>query len=454
MSVIQPTDRGPVAAFRLIVLAAFCAVFGLVWFEAAPVAADGTETLGPLTIGVAEGTGVVIAGAGLFVQPSSFDVVVPADASVEQVILYWESGHREGDFSGEFSDETLTVNGIEVLGLHAGGPTVFFNDGSRDVITSTHRVDITGLGLVGPGTTTLTIAGLDPDEVGDGAGVVVIFRQQDVINEVFLVDGNDIAFAGFSSPRFTTVPQTFTFAAEDQPRTAELGLIAASTHTTDEMDPPPRPSALLYTIGGVTTRINDPFPDTEGREFDSVIVPVIVPAGETEITVQLISDDNGTEDLPASLVWMVGSLVVPVAQAPPVGSLLVRKVVAGVGPAVEFEVGLDCSDDAFDQSFTLLAGGEVTVGDLPLGTECTVSEVPPSGFVDPVFAPSETVTISDDGEVVEITVTNSLVPGELPPTGLPGGIARLALAMLGLGSLLVVVSRRRRPAAVGSGGFS
>ena len=291
MTVNRLSDPGSVVAFRLFVLTVFWAVLGLVWFGAAPIAADGTETLGPSTIGVAEGTGVVIAGTGLFVQPSSFDVVVPADSSVEQVILYWESGHREGDFSGEFSDETLTVNGIEVLGLHAGGPTVFFNDGSRDVITSTHRVDITGLCLVGAGTTTLTIAGLDPDEIGDGAAGGVIYRQPGVINEIRIVDGSDIAFAGFSPPRLTTVPQTFTFAAEDQPRTAELGLIAASTHTTDEMDPPPRPSALLY----------------------------------------------------------------------------------------------------------------------------------------------------------------SLVPGELPPTGLPGDIARLALAMLGLGSLLAVVSRRFRPAAVGSG---
>jgi hypothetical protein len=453
MSVNRSTDPGRVAAFRLLVLTVLWAAFGLVWFEAPPVAADGTETLGPPTIGVADGTGVVIGGTGLFIQPSSFDVVVPADASVEQVILYWESGHREGDFSGEVSDETLTVNGIEVLGLHAGGPTVFFNDGSRDVVTATHRVDITGLGLVGPGTTTLTIAGLDPDEIGDGAAVVIIYRQPGVINEIRIVDGNDIAFAGFPPPRFTTVPQTFTFAAEDQPRTAELGLVAASTHTTDEMESPPRPSALLYTVGGVTTRINDPFPDTQGRELDSVIVPVIVPAGETEITVQLISDDNGTQDLPASLVWMVGSLVVPVTQAPPVGSLVVRKEVTGVVTALEFAVDLDCSDDVFDQSLTLVAGGEVTVGDLPVGTECTVSEVPLFGFVDPVFSPSDTVTISAAGEVVEITVTNVRIPGELPPTGLTGGIAFLALVVLAVGSLLVVVSRRR-PAAVGSGRFS
>jgi hypothetical protein len=175
---------------------------------------------------------------------------------------------------------------------------------------------------------------------------------------------------------------------------------------------------------------------------------VIVPAGETEITVQLISDDNGTQDLPASLVWMVGSLVVPVTQAPPVGSLVVRKEVTGVVTALEFAVDLDCSDDVFDQSLTLVAGGEVTVGDLPVGTECTVSEVPLFGFVDPVFSPSDTVTISAAGEVVEITVTNVRIPGELPPTGLTGGIAFLALVVLAVGSLLVVVSRRRRPVGV------
>ena len=165
---------GRLSGVRLVVAAVVALAFGVVWPAARQVAADGTETLGPLTIPTAEGTGVVIAGTGLFVQPASFDVVVPTDAVVEQVILYWESGHVEGDLSGELSDETLTVNGVEVRGLHAGGPTVFFTRNGQDVITSTHRVDITSLGFVGPGTSTLTIDDLDTDEIDDGAGVVVV----------------------------------------------------------------------------------------------------------------------------------------------------------------------------------------------------------------------------------------------------------------------------------------
>ncbi len=37
------------------------------------------------------------------------------DAVVEQVILYWESGHQDGDLSADESDETLNVNGTQPL---------------------------------------------------------------------------------------------------------------------------------------------------------------------------------------------------------------------------------------------------------------------------------------------------------------------------------------------------
>lgn len=167
-------SRGQIGRRASAVLAVLLTLTAIVLVPSSPASADGTETLGPSTISIAEGTGIVVAGTGLFVQPSSFDVVVPTDAVVEQVILYWESGHQAGDLSGDFSDETLTVNGNEVTSPHAGGPSVFFTRGGVDVITSTHRLDITDLGLVGPGTSTLTVDGLDTDEIDDGAGVVVI----------------------------------------------------------------------------------------------------------------------------------------------------------------------------------------------------------------------------------------------------------------------------------------
>ena len=50
--------------------------------------ADGTETLGPPSIPIASGTGIVAAGTGLVTQPGTIDVDVPG--TVNQVLLYWE----------------------------------------------------------------------------------------------------------------------------------------------------------------------------------------------------------------------------------------------------------------------------------------------------------------------------------------------------------------------------
>ncbi len=441
-SVNRKTRNGQTGRRASAVLAVLFALTTTVLVPSSPASADGTETLGPTTIPLAEGTGIIVAGTGLFLQPSSFDVVVPADAIVEQVILYWESGHQNGDLSGEFSDETLNVNGNELTATsHAGGPSVFFTRKGVDVITSTHRLDITSLGLVGPGTSTLTVDGLDSDEIDDGAGVVVIYSQGGEVNDLQVFDGNDIAFAGFAPPRDTTVPQSYSFAPENRDRNADIGLMVTSTHTTDTLASPPRPSALLYTVGGVTTRINDPFPDTEGREFDSLTFPIVVPAGATDLTVQMLSDDNGTEFLPASLVWLVSTLALDVQQF---GSLVVRKVIAPtVDPTVSFDIGLDCTDDSLDQILTLAGGAEATIADVPIGTTCTVSETLPTGFETPIYTPSDTVTI--DALNTTITVTNvSIVESvELPATGDDlGRQLLLATFVLAVGVALLAAQRR------------
>ena len=55
------------------------------------VSADGTETLGPPSIAIAEGSGVIVAGVGLeAVQTGTINLDVPAGSTVKQVLLYWE----------------------------------------------------------------------------------------------------------------------------------------------------------------------------------------------------------------------------------------------------------------------------------------------------------------------------------------------------------------------------
>lgn len=267
--------------------------------------ADGTESLGPPSVGIAAGTGIVVGGTGLISQPANLAVSVPAGSAVAQVLLYWEGQHR-----GPAGDDTIVIDGTEVTGTLIGGPTFFFNFGG-DVMVSAYRADITHLGLVGAGANSLTVSGASFDSLSNGAGLVVIVDDGGPKAEIDLRDGADLAYHLFPEPRRTTVPQTFTFAAEAADRTADLAMMAASVGHQ-------RPNSILITLGdGTSTKIVNPFGSTAGDEFDALTIPVAIPAGETQVTVQAISESDGTTDQPASLSWIVGGLSVPITPPPP-----------------------------------------------------------------------------------------------------------------------------------------
>ena len=265
--------------------------------------ADGTETLGPPAgVTIATGTGVSVAGVGLgghtgvANQPGTFTVSVPAGATVKQVLLYWE-GHVH---QGSTPDNTVTLNGTSVTGSLIGGPTFFFND----IHAAGFRADVTGLGLVGAGNTSLTVAGLSNDFANNGAGVAVIYDEGGTPATIGVRDGIDLAFVNFPPPRDTTVPQTFTFTAAAAPRTATLGVMAASVEAN-------RPNAIVVTTGGVTTTLVNPLFSQQGADFDAKTFPITIPAGATSATVQVLSTGDGSGRLPASLSWIVGTLSVP-----------------------------------------------------------------------------------------------------------------------------------------------
>ena len=61
----------------------------------------------------------------MFEQPALFTVTIPDDATVTQVLLYREAGHRHGDLSGEEPDSSIGVNGLDVnADLRFGGATL------------------------------------------------------------------------------------------------------------------------------------------------------------------------------------------------------------------------------------------------------------------------------------------------------------------------------------------
>ncbi len=265
------------------------------------VRADGTETLGTPSITIESGSGIVAAGTGLIMQPGTIDIDVPVGATVKQVLLYWEGQ------SPNSGDDTITVDSNPVTGTLIGGPTLFFSDKK----SSTFRADITGLGLVGPGSNSLEVAGLSFGFADNGAGVLVIF-DDDGSADVQLRDGNDLAFINFAPPLDTTVPQTYSFAPASSDRTATLAMFFSSVAGTVSTAGPLRPTTIEITVDATLTQLINVLDGSEGEEWNTLTVPVNIPAGKSSLTVQALSQDDGaTGELPASFAWNAAALSVP-----------------------------------------------------------------------------------------------------------------------------------------------
>jgi hypothetical protein len=307
--------------------------------------ADGTQTLGPPGITVATGTGILAAGTGMVSQPGTIELDIPSGAEVNQVLLYW-SGYSLIPNPG---DATIEVNGNVVSGTLMGGPQV--NDpGTHNDYA--YRADITGLGLVSDGLTSLTVEGLEfVGGVAEGAGVLVVYDDGSGLSDTAIRDGIDGAFEPRPPPLDATVPQTFSFNSADIDRTATLAMFFSSVSGTLSGGGF-RPSAIEVTTGGFTDVLDNLLDSADGEEWDSVLIPVVIPAGETSLTVEALSVDNlGIGGEPASLNWIAAGLAVPSG----------ADLCAGVDPESE------CCDPAT---------GEITPIDD--GVDCTVDECDPS----------------------------------------------------------------------------
>lgn len=285
--------RRTVAVRRAV--AAFVAIAGMgLVLPAGPAGADGTEELGPPSIAIATGSGVVTEGTGMFVQPSVVNLDVPAHATVKQALVYWQGEHRSTP-----ADNDITVEGTEFTGTLIGGPTVFY----RDVKSSSYRADITSSKIIKPGANVVTLSGLSFDVKNNGASIVVIYDDGSGIKEVGVRDGNDNAFEGFSGLLKTTVPQTFPVTPANIDREAQLDLIVGSVESA-------RGSVVRVETGGVVRLYDNLLGDTDDREWDDVTVPFTIPAGATNVTVKILSQDVGGKRA-ASLTWVAAVLSQP-----------------------------------------------------------------------------------------------------------------------------------------------
>jgi len=400
-----------------------------------PIAlADGTEMLGPPGISIASGSGVVAAGVGLEVQPGVININVPAGATVQQVLLYW---------SGEFAvvnDDSINVDGIPVVGTLIGGPTLFYSNVRAD----SYRADITGLGLISAGPNSITVDGMDYGIGNHGAGIVVIYDDGSSAT-IDVRDGCDLAFVNFAEPLKSTVAQTYVVAPAAVDRTANLAMFFGSVGGMD------RPNAIEIDVDGTLTTLVDELGSFDGSFWDSLMVPVSIPAGATTITVQAFSRYDLTGNLPASFNWVASTLATP---EPTEYNLNVAKDAAtSLNRTYRWSV-----DKTADQSSLTLSPGQVyvvnysvTVDAVPVDSEWAVDGSINVDNSSPVVA-----TITDVSDVVSPGIAASVNCGVSLPFGLAAGASLTCVysASLPDGSNRVNTATVSTSGAVGGGSGS
>jgi hypothetical protein len=279
-----------------------------------PALADGTDMLEPTSAVLAEGSAIIGAGTGLsLAQPGDIEIEVPSGANVEQVLIYWDGADR--DYAGAGPDigvttDTIDVSGNVVEGIFIGGRTF-----GTDVQQFTFRADITSLGLVSPGSNTLSVSGLEfgSESVETGAGVLVIIDDESS-STLGIFDGSDYAYIGCTEDFNCqeTVKRMFTFPAASSTRDAELTMFftsVAGTASTGGF----RPSVVRVWVGGGSPiEIVNELDSVDGEEWDTLNIEFEVPPGVTQVEMQAFSEDlELTSNDPASFKWLAAALSVP-----------------------------------------------------------------------------------------------------------------------------------------------
>ncbi len=269
--------------------------------------ADGTESLGtPQGIAAASGSDYMLVGAGLLdTDAATLQAVIPNDATVTQVLAYWDGLAKVPHLPG--LTDTILLNGIEVTGDLIGGPSTFVGP----YTAFAYRADVTGLGLIGPGSNAVTGSGLDFDYANNGFGLMIVLDSGDDTQIVELRDGSDYAYGDFPGDFASTALQTFEFDGADVARSAELGLFVTGVDSG-------RPSVIEITVGDVVTRHADLLGSNSGGQWDALELTLNIPAGVTTASARILSEDSGQGPRAggqiASLNWVSVSLSIDTAQ--------------------------------------------------------------------------------------------------------------------------------------------
>ena len=286
------------------------------------VLANGGEItgIGAPSITIQPGSGMVAAGTGLVGVPSGdIEITVPAGNTVNQALLYW--GDRvdptfTGDDTVSIDDGSgaISVTGI-LIGSEVGDPVPPSN-----VVAMSYRADITGLVSFSTGLNTVTVSDFDTDGSEDGAGILLIL-DDGTAADVQIRDGADYANSGLNPapPLSEIIPQTYTFDASPDARTAEIILFVGDVDF-------PRSNRVEVSIdGSVTETFVNQLTGLDGDAtgmWDTFIRSITVPAGATSLTIEVISGDGDPNhqygDMrPASLTLIMGGFSIAVDDIPP-----------------------------------------------------------------------------------------------------------------------------------------
>jgi hypothetical protein len=299
-------------------LAAAAAALAMMAVAPTTALGDGTETLGPPSLPVANGSAALIAGVGMKDHPdtpASFTFQVPAGATVKQVLAYWH-GHTTSSATPDRPDTNISLNNRSVDGKLIGGPSNFY----LGELFWTYRADVTGLNLVSAGSNTVTVSDMHfessalPPSGNEGAALVVIYDLPGSTSKLVGVrDGNDLAYAGFSGNFQRTVPQSFNFTASPKPRAASLGLLVGSAY--GPLSEGVYGNVIKGTFNtGETFSIVNSLASNEGWQLDAANFPVTVPPNATSVSVEIRSEGG---DTPGSITWTAATLSIDGDNTPP-----------------------------------------------------------------------------------------------------------------------------------------
>lgn len=252
------------------------------------------------------GTGTSVTGAG------TISLNVPNSAIIKNVYLYWEGRHRTTGIFPD-GDSQIKVNGTAIDGELVGKSNV---EGKQRCFV--FRADITSRGFVSNGANTLSVSEFvapntwdDDLDRPDGVGVLVVI-EDGPLAKLEIKDGSDWAYyaSNASYPHLlVTKQQTFSFEPYPIERKANLMLFIADIGVSNGTG---LPHHLEISVGGSLQSYNIPFSNSDGGQWDTYVKEVTIPAGVTDVKVQLFSDAPvNVQDGSSSLDWLLAALKVP-----------------------------------------------------------------------------------------------------------------------------------------------